>query len=82
MLYPFIFVKHPAASPQLTAHELEHVLQMRRDGVVWFYTKYLWFYFVNLRKYKNSHIAYLNIPYEIEARAAENRPEEQPANRA
>lgn len=73
VLYPFVFVKHPAASVQLTNHELEHVLQMRREGVVKFYIKYLWFYFKNLRKYKNSYLAYWHIPYEVEARAAETK---------
>ncbi len=71
VLYPFILVKHPTASPQLTAHELEHVLQMRREGVLKFYAKYLWFYFKGLLRYRNSYLAYYNIPYEVEARAAE-----------
>lgn len=71
VLYPFVFVKHPTASPELTAHELEHVEQIRREGVVKFYVKYLYFYYKNLWKYRNGFKAYWNIPYEIEARAAE-----------
>lgn len=71
VLYPFVFVKHPTASPQLTAHELEHVSQMRREGVLKFYSKYLWFYAQGLLRYRDSYLAYWNIPYEVEARAAE-----------
>lgn len=71
VLYPFVFVKHPAASPELTAHELEHVVQIEREGVIKFYAKYLWFYYKNLWHYRNGFKAYWNIPYEVEARAAE-----------
>lgn len=53
------------------AHELAHIAQIRREGILTFYSKYLWYYFKNLRRYRNSHQAYLNIPYEIEAREAE-----------
>lgn len=71
VMYPFVFVTKASASQALIAHELEHVAQIRREGLVKFYMKYLWFYFRNLRIYKNSFKAYYNIPYEIEARAAE-----------
>lgn len=71
VLYPFVFVKHATSSPKLTNHELEHVSQMRREGVIRFYAKYLWYYFKGLLRYRNSYLAYYNIPYEAEARAAE-----------
>ena len=70
-MYPFIFIKLAEASSTLIAHELKHVEQIQREGVLKYYLKYLWFYFQNLRRYRNHHQAYWNIPYEIEARAAE-----------
>ena len=46
----------------LIRHELQHIAQIERDGIVAFSAKYLWW----LARY-----GYVNNPYEIEARAAE-----------
>lgn len=57
----------------LAAHEIAHVLQYQRLGLFRFLSKYLRDYYKNLRS-KNKwdlaarHEAYLEIPFEIEAR--------------
>ena len=60
-------------SEELVAHEIAHVLQYRREGFLRFLYKYLRDYRANLRKMKKRDIdsrrrAYLEIPFEIEAR--------------
>lgn len=57
-------------SKKLFRHELVHVEQQEREGVL-FYIRYICEYLKNLIKYKNHTRAYLNISYEIEARKAE-----------
>ena len=63
---------------ELVVHEITHVLQYAREGVLRFLRLYLKSYYSNLRKKKKWHIyaraeAYLEIPYEIEARQAASR---------
>lgn len=58
---------------ELAAHEIAHVLQYEREGFARFFYKYFKSYFDNLRGQKNwngeaRRRAYLNIPFEIEAR--------------
>ena len=58
---------------ELAAHEIAHVLQYRREGFIKFLYKYLRSYRRNLKDKQNwndfsRHEAYLEIPYEIEAR--------------
>jgi len=57
----------------LVAHEIAHVLQYEREGFFKFLYKYLRDYRRNLKKvskldFESRHRAYLNIPFEIEAR--------------
>lgn len=57
----------------LVVHEIAHVLQYKREGFVRFLYKYLRDYRHNLQKYKkldelSRHLAYRDIPFEIEAR--------------
>lgn len=57
----------------LAAHEITHVLQYRREGFVGFFRQYLSAYWSNLREKEkwdgdSRHQAYLDIPFEIEAR--------------
>ena len=47
---------------RLLRHEMKHLEQIERDGILKFSVKYLWW----LARY-----GYLNNPYEIEARKAE-----------
>lgn len=58
---------------ELAAHEIAHVLQYKREGFVRFLCEYLKSYRRNLKKKKirnkvSRHQAYLEIPFEIEAR--------------
>ncbi len=57
----------------LAAHEVTHTLQYKREGFFKFFYKYLTSFWRNLRKRKSWDIisrqeAYLEIPFEIEAR--------------
>ncbi len=58
---------------KLVAHEITHTLQYRREGFLKFFYKYLTSFWGNLRKQPDWSImsrqeAYLDIPFEIEAR--------------
>jgi hypothetical protein len=62
----------------LIAHEIAHTLQYRREGFVNFFRKYLSSYWRNLRRKRKwdaaaRQEAYLEIPFEIEARATAAR---------
>lgn len=48
-------------------HEACHTRQMKKDGYLHFYFKYLWEYMCGLIKYKDAKAAYRNVSYEIEA---------------
>lgn len=55
----------------LVVHELVHVVQFLRDGTPRFLARYLRDYARNLIQGMSDYDAYLNIPYEIEARQIE-----------
>jgi hypothetical protein len=62
----------------LIAHETAHAIQYRREGFIRFLYRYLTDYWSNLRAKKKwdaaaRHEAYLEIPFEIEARQAAAR---------
>jgi hypothetical protein len=66
-LGPVIFMREAAGSPRLLRHELVHVRQWRRLGVVGFSARYLGAYATwRLRRYPH-WAAYRRIPLEIEA---------------
>lgn len=61
-----ILFKYPEShyvGRRTVAHELEHVRQIEREGLIKFYVKYLWY---------NIRYGYRNNPYEVAARRAEN----------
>ncbi len=65
-LYPFIFyVGNPA--PDVRTHELTHVDQIQKIGVLKFYVSYLLFYFANRLSGLDVNKSYMQIPYEVEA---------------
>ena len=69
-LYPFIFyIGEPSFS--LMIHELTHIRQIKEEGVFKFYFKYLSFYLTGRYKGLDHETAYLSIPYEVEAYAAQ-----------
>lgn len=67
VLYPFVFYceKHP--DDKIISHEQVHLDQIKQDGVVKFYAKYLWEYVVGRRQGLSHDQAYRNISYEKEA---------------
>ncbi len=54
---------------ELIAHELVHVRQWKEYGIVGFLSRYVIGYLKGLKKHRNHYQAYLDIPFEIEARA-------------
>lgn len=60
VLYPFVLFSQAQdiVTNVLFRHELEHVYQIRRDGWIVFYVKYIYF----ILRY-----GYENNPYEVEA---------------
>ena len=63
----------PQLSRDLAAHEIAHTLQYEREGIIKFLYKYLADYRKNLRSFEKRDAfarqsAYLEIPFEIEAR--------------
>lgn len=54
---------------ELIAHELVHVRQWKEYGIVGFLFRYVRDYLKGLRNHRNHYQAYLDIPFEIEARA-------------
>jgi hypothetical protein len=62
-----VIVRRGKASPYLLRHELVHVRQWRRFGVVGFAARYLGPYVLWRVRGKNHRNAYLRIPLEIEA---------------
>lgn len=59
-------------SPELLRHEMIHQEQIERHSVLWFYLIYFKHYVLNLFKYRNHHLAYRNIPFELEAYSKED----------
>lgn len=71
VLYPFIFCRSSSPSSRLITHELVHIEQIKRHGVLCFYWLYLKEYF-HLRTKRMSHYeAYSSISFEKEARERE-----------
>lgn len=63
----------PEEIETIVAHELEHVRQFARLGVVRFAWLYARDYVRNRRRGMSAYEAYEAIPFEVEARVAENR---------
>jgi hypothetical protein len=75
-LYPFILVrKHDFKDDKvLICHERIHLRQQLELLILPFYMLYLFNYLVNLLRYKDHHMAYLNIVFEKEANANQADP--------
>jgi hypothetical protein len=71
-LYPFVFYSSDFPSKTLVKHEQIHLDQIARDGVLKFYSKYLFEYVLLRSKGLNHYSAYMGISYEIEAYANEH----------
>lgn len=68
--YPFIFLycsRQQALKERILHHEWIHVQQIRRDGAIYFYLRWLFEFFVHFIRYRNLSKAYRIISYEQEA---------------
>ncbi|MBK9390495.1 MAG: hypothetical protein IPN68_09975 [Bacteroidetes bacterium] len=73
VVYPFILFKWKTVPEAMLRHEWKHVEQVQKHGVFKFYISYLLYYLAN-RLAGHSHFqAYWKIPWEIEARDAEEK---------
>lgn len=70
VLYPFVFFAG-VPTRDVIAHEMCHVDQIEKTGVIRFYVSYLLYYFAERLRGRLAVEAYMNIPYEEEARAAQ-----------
>lgn len=62
-----VIARHGHVSPYLLRHELVHVRQWRRFGVVGFLVRYVGAYTLGRLRRKGHRGAYLRIPLEVEA---------------
>ena len=69
-IYPYVFYADEKISSIIYIHEMVHVKQIEQDGFFKFYTLYLFYYLKNRYNSMTHKQAYLNVPYEIEARKA------------
>lgn len=67
VLYPFMFFAETRPGIKTINHELIHIQQVRRDGLIRFYFNYLKEYSQFRMKGIPHREAYLSISYEVEA---------------
>lgn len=70
---PLIFCRG-RATPRLIRHESIHVAQYRELYYLGFLCLYFWFWLKGLCVHKSFKLAYLDIPFEQEARFGEDAP--------
>ena len=73
-IYPFVFYRAATPSKTLRNHEAIHIAQVRRDGWLRFYTRYLWEYLRGRWRGLAHKEAYRAIGYEAEAYAHQDDP--------
>jgi hypothetical protein len=76
VLWPFVFISKPKdkTSPRILKHELTHVDQVRREGPLKFYTKYLYYIYKSRQQNGDFQNAFFYNEYEDEAYENENHP--------
>lgn len=67
-----IYCRSDNPSEQLLRHETAHILQYEKYGIIRFLLIYYLDYLSGLTRYQNHNDAYLNIPFEVEARKFES----------
>lgn len=67
VLYPFVLYCDPNPSPDIITHEQVHLDQIKRTGVLKFYSRYVWEYLKGRKEGLNHFAAYRNISFEKEA---------------
>jgi len=73
-VYPFVFYRDKRPGVKIRAHEAIHVAQVRRDGWLRFYTRYLGEYLRGRLRGLPHKKAYRAIGYEAEAYAHQDDP--------
>lgn len=71
-LYPFIFFRDKGPELYTIKHEMVHVAQIRKLGMIYFYFTYVIEYLKNRMRGLDHMDAYWSISYEVQARALEN----------
>jgi len=71
VLYPFVLYCDRDPGKRIISHEMVHFDQIRKDGVVTFYSRYLLEYFRGRYEGLSHYEAYRNISYEKEAYSKE-----------
>lgn len=66
-LYPFIFIHPDYYNATVINHERIHIAQQKELWIIGFYILYIYFWIINLFKFKSFKTAYLKIPFEYEA---------------
>ena len=72
-LYPFIICKGEMDEDTLN-HEKIHLAQQKELWIIGFYLLYVYYWLRGKWKGEQSLIAYLNIPFEVEAYSNESKP--------
>ena len=67
-----VYFRSRTPRDSLIRHETIHVMQIKGNGVIKFYSIYFKDYLLNMIKYRNMDIAYRKIPFEIEAYGRQN----------
>lgn len=73
VLYPFVLYCDPNPSERITSHEQVHLDQIKKDGALKFYLRYLIEYGKGRYQGLSHFEAYRNISYEKEAYSKEVR---------
>lgn len=66
-LYPFVFYSSASPSAAIIAHEHVHIQQIKSIGIFRFYISYLLYYLAGRLRGLGDTMAYLQIPYEVDA---------------
>lgn len=67
VLYPYVFFAEKDPNHILINHEMIHIEQIKRIGVLRFYLSYMWQYFSNRLNGLGHYQAYMAISFEKEA---------------
>lgn len=71
VLYPFVLYCDPTPGKRITSHERVHLEQIKKDGVVTFYVRYLFEYVRGRINGLTHDESYRSISYEVEAYSKE-----------
>ncbi len=81
-LFPFVLYNGRELTESEIRHETVHLYQQLSLLVIPFYLLYLLFWIVGMIRYRDSNMAYRNIPFERSAYLLETRPTVSPLHQA